>query len=142
MIMVVVAFACLGFLIGNLVGLSAESTLAVVIPLLFSFGGGSAVALLPKLDQPSRKEASAAVIALSVSCLAGVYSGILVSEYQFLSPRASSVSGATSIAEKKYLRSLNLNDVDRIDQRYRAGDLTADKAYEQLYQLISSGSSK
>ena len=44
MALIVFAFACLGFLIGNLVGFSSGSTLSVLIPLLFSFAGGSAIA--------------------------------------------------------------------------------------------------
>jgi hypothetical protein len=128
------AFACLGFLIGNLVGLSATSALAVIIPLLFTFGGGSAIAFLPKLDTASRKLAATAVIALSLSCLIGVYFGIFVSEHQFLS--ASSTSRQIAIAERKYLRSTSLSEVDVIDQKLRTRELTAEEAYRQLYQLV------
>ena len=141
MALIVLAFVCLGFLIGNLVGLSAESTLAVLIPLLFTFAGGSAVAFLPKLDVESRRLAAAAVIALSLSCMAGVYSGIFVSEHQLLSPsstRASS-SSTRSIAENKYLKSINMRDVDAIHQQFRTNRLTAEQAYNQLHELVSKG---
>ena len=139
--MIVFAFVCLGFLIGNLVGLSAESTLAVIIPLLFTFGGGSAVAFLPKLDAESRKVAATAVVALSLSCLAGVYSGIVVSEYQLLSPHRGT-GKRTAVAEMKYLRSVDLKKVDAIDQQFRTHVLTAEQAYERLYETATKGDEK
>jgi hypothetical protein len=138
MTLVVLAFACLGFLIGNLVGLSAESTLAVIIPLLFSFGGGSAVAFLPKLALPDRQQAAAAVIALSIACLAGAYFGIFISEHQLLSPASLSVKRQSSIGEMKYLRAFDMRDVDTIDQQYRTHVFGAEKAYELLHKLVSS----
>jgi len=145
MIIIVFAFICLGFLIGNLVGLSAQSTVAILIPLLFTFGGGSAVAFLPSLDAASRKLAAAAVIALSLSCLIGLYTGIIVSERQLLSSqekRASSLSARTSIADRKYLRAIDMREVDVIDQRQRNNDISVKQAYEQLYELAKKGETK
>jgi hypothetical protein len=160
---IVVAFACLGFLIGNLVGLSAESALSVVVPLLFAFGGGSAVAFLHKLELSDRRLAAAAVVALSLSCLIGAYTGILVSEHQALSPskRAldnrtgassarttepnkmilsrSDLDNRTSIVDRKYLRSTDIGEIQLIDQRYKVGEITAQQAYEEIYKLVSQG---
>ena len=48
-----IAFAALGFLIGNLVGLTGGPISASTIALLFAFGGGSAVGFLPKLGSGS-----------------------------------------------------------------------------------------
>jgi hypothetical protein len=138
--MVVIAFVCLGFLIGNLVGLSAQSTVAIILPLLFAFGGGSAIAFLPKLDAKDREQAAAAVMAMSLSCLVGVYSGILVSEYQILSPKNSpSRSRAGSIAEMKYLRGATMDKIVAIDQQFRTHTLTAVQALEQLHELVLEG---
>jgi hypothetical protein len=145
MMIVIVAFACLGFLVGNLVGFSSGGTLAVLIPLLFSFAGGSAVAFLPKLDVDTRRLAAAAVIALSLSCLTGVYSGIFVSERKLLSP--ANIRGAVfaSYAAKpdleylKYLRAQESSEIDFIDQKFRRNELTAEQAYEQLYELAKKG---
>lgn len=135
--MTLLAFASLGFLIGSLIGLSAESTLGVVLPLLFAFGGGSAVTFLHKLEPVDRKLAGAAVTALSLFCLAGVYSGIFVSEHQLLSPSADQDAELGSIEARKYLRSVDARLVDVIDQRYKGRELTAAEAYEALYQLAS-----
>jgi hypothetical protein len=148
MIAIVIAFACLGFLIGNLVGLSSGSTLTVLIPLLFTFAGGSAVAFLPKLDVDTRRLAAAAVIALSLSCLAGVYSGIFVSERQLLSPPniRSAVSAAyTTKADRehlKYLMTQEVTEADVIDQKLRRNELSAEQAYEQLYELVKKGAAQ
>ncbi len=159
--MILLAFVCLGFLIGNLVGLSAESTLSVLVPLLFAFAGGSAIAFLHKLSTPSeQRTAGIAVIGLSLSCLLGVYVGIVVSEYQLLSPTENVVeslpqtgqetnlgsddsspqpSSRASIADRKYLRTVDISLVNQIDHRLKAGEFTTARAYEELYRLVSSG---
>ena len=138
--MTIFAFACLGFLIGNLIGLSAESTLSVVIPLLFSFGGGSAVAFLHKLTPEERKLGAAAVVALSLSCLIGAYTGIMTSEYRLLSPETNGKVETRSIEENKYLRTVSFSKVQLIDQRYKVDSaFSAEEAYEKLYKLVSDG---
>jgi hypothetical protein len=136
--MILVAFAALGFLIGNLIGLSAESTLSVVLPLLFAFGSGSAVAFLHKLKPEDRKLAGAAVTALSLSCLLGAYSGILVSEHQILSPTRPPPAPGQTIEARKYLRTIDVRPLELIDQRYKGGEMTAAEAYEALYQVAAA----
>lgn len=136
----IVAFACLGFLIGSLIGLSVESTLAVLIPLLFTFAGGSAIAFFTKMETASRRITSAAVIALSLASLIGVYSGIYISEHQLLSPagvREERLHHGASRQEMGYLRAQDISNINAINQQYRTGDLTAQQAYERLYELIS-----
>jgi hypothetical protein len=140
---VLLAFACLGFLIGNLVGLSSENTVAIIIPLLFTFGGGSAIAFLHKLDVGSRRMAATSVIALSLSCLLGVYSGIIVCEHQLLTPKANRTSilaERPTVDSRKLVKDLNVSAVQAINIKYRTGDLSAEDAYNQLYELVSSGS--
>lgn len=142
MAIIILAFVCLGFLIGNLVGFSSGSTLAVLIPLLFTFAGGSAVGFLPKLPVDTRRLAAGAVIGLSLSCLAGVYTGILISERQLLSPayirEAASIKPTTRV-ERGYLQAAVFSEAAVIDQKYRANELSAQEAYEQLYQLVRKG---
>lgn len=146
MVIIVIAFACLGFLIGNLIGFSSESTLAVLIPLLFTFAGGSAIAFLPNLEVASRKAAAAAVIALSLSCLTGVYCGIFVSERQLLSPpnirRAVLTEHTARATDRIYLRAGLFEEIDVIDQKLRRNELTAEQAYEELYQLVKKGTAQ
>ena len=135
--MVIFAFACLGFLIGNLIGLSAESTLSVVLPLLFAFGSGSAVAFLHKLNINDRKLAASAVAALSISCLIGTYTGVIVSEYQLLTPHKDIKENSSAIVDRKYLRSFDINYVETIDQSYKSGVYTVEEAYEEIYKHLS-----
>ena len=136
--MFVLAFLMLGFLIGNLVGLTAESVVSVLVPLLFAFGGGSAIGFLHKLDSTARQAASKSILALAVACLIGTYVGILVSEHQLLTPESRRATRAgASISESKYLRSYVISKADQIDQLKATGALTPEKAYEALYSLIS-----
>lgn len=137
--MLIIAFTTLGFLIGNLMGLSAESTLSTVLPLLFAFGGGSAVAFLHKLEQCERRNASIAITALSLSCLIGVYSGIYITEHQIISPSEVKQARLSSIESRKYLRSININSVEQIDTKLKTGGLSTKQAYEDLYNLIQAG---
>src|SRR5688500_11854820 len=83
----IVAFSMLGLLVGNLVGLSATSVVTPLLGLLFAFAGSSVIAFLHKLTQQDRKVASYAMTALSVACLVGIYSGVLVNEYRLLTPK-------------------------------------------------------
>lgn len=141
---VVLAFIFLGFLIGNLVGFSSNaSTLGVLLPLLFTFAGGSAVAFLPKVEAEGRKLAAIAVIALSLSCLAGVYWGLFVSERQLLSPpevRTSrlNMKGPRSETTGLY-RASKVSAVNDLDQRFHNHELSANDAYEQLHELVTKG---
>ena len=137
MIVGLLSFFMLGFLIGNLAGLSAEGIVRDLLPLLFAFGGGSAVGLMNKLDQRDKRTAYKAIFALSLSCLLGTYTGILVSEYQILTPESRREERhEMSIVQLKYLRSHLMSEADTIDQLYSRGVLTQDKAYEALYDLI------
>ena len=133
----ILAFTALGFLIGNLVGLTAESVISAILPLLFAFGGGSAIGFFHKIDQESRQWASTAILAISLSCLVGVYSGIAVSEHQLLTPAERKyVRAEASIAESKYLRSYLASEADQIDQLKSTGALSPEEAYQALYKLL------
>jgi hypothetical protein len=46
--MLPLAFAALGFLVGNLTGLSASPIAAALVPALFTLVGGSFIAFFPK----------------------------------------------------------------------------------------------
>ena len=138
--MAAIAFFMLGFLIGNLVGMSAESVIATLMPLLFAFGGGSAIGFLHKVDEASRKVAFTAILTLSVGCLAGTYLGVAVSEYQLLSPTSVGVEERAAIVDSKYLRSYLISEADQIDQLYASDVLSPQRAYERLYALVKAES--
>lgn len=138
--LLVIAFVSLGFLIGNLAGLTSASITVPLLSALFAFGGGSAVAWLQKIDTESRHLASVIIFSLSLSCLIGVYSGIYVSEHQLLTPekvrqeRWADDSSLTYL----YLRSVDIALAHKIDQMYTSKRITAEQAYEQIYEMFTA----
>ena len=123
----ILGFAALGFLIGNLVGLTSESVVTQTIGLLFAVMGGSLIVLLKGLQPDDRRLAGKMILSLSVMALLGVVSGIVISENRLLSP-AHIVAGA----DNKYLRKLTASDLAEIDLRYNSGHLTPAEAYKEL----------
>ena len=130
------AFISLGFLIGNLVGFTADSVVGGVLGLLFAFGGGSAIALVKQLDERQQKRAFQAIACLALSCLAGLYLAIVLSEFQLLTPREQAAV-RSSVEERKYLRSDTLSAAGSIDSQRRTGALECDEAYARLLALIA-----
>lgn len=135
----IAAFLALGFLIGNLAGLTSESITNTLMGLLFAFAGGSAITFMHKLDEIARANASKAIFSLALACLLGIYSGIFISEHQLLSPHEQKVAGRANIESRKYLRENLFPLAQTIDQKKANGHLTPEEAYEQLYKLIKTG---
>ena len=133
---IVVGFASLGLVIGNLVGFSADSITTSVAGLLFAFAGGSAVTFMRKLTPDARKESAQAIAALALSCLLGVYASIYVSEHRILSPASTPPSAAPK--DNKYLFGNVVSTANGIDSLYRSGRLPLEDAYDQLYELVES----
>ena len=135
------AFAMLGLLIGTLVGLTSESVVQTLIGLLFALMGGSVIAFLGKMSSEDRKAASQAIASLSIACLIGIYSGIIVTQYRLLSPRLDSnkptVTARAEISKEtyKYLRSAKTDKANAIDIRYKQHLITLEQAYEEMYSL-------
>jgi hypothetical protein len=135
--MIAFAFISLGFLVGHLAGFSADGVTKSLLPLLFAFVGGSAVAFMQKLQQSDRNRAAIAIIALSLSCLVGLYSGIVVSEYQWLSPdREVALATRPSVKQRKYLMEHVVPQAKAIDTKLSNEELTQKQAYDQLYELL------
>ena len=130
----ILAFIALGFLIGNLVGLTATSVTGAVLGLLFAFGGGSAIAFIRKLDNTERVLASKAILALSFSCLLGLYTGIFVCEYQLLTPEEVA-SKRVSVSQRKLTRDSIVSAAHSIDQHRANEEIELEEAYKEMYQL-------
>lgn len=162
---IVLGFLALGFLIGNIVGMTAQSVVTSLLGLLFAFAGGSVLSLMHKLDVADRKAAGQAILSLSLSCLLGLYIGIVVSERRLLSPAVSATAiqaqamqrnnAATPTSQpaepkpqvqnkeslipsaaNKYLLSLPVSDIDQIDELREAGKISPDEAYKRLHDLV------
>jgi hypothetical protein len=156
-------FGAMGLLVGSLVGLTAEAVVMPLIGLLFAFIGTSILAMLHKLSADDRKAAGMAILALSIFCLVGVYSGILATEHQILTPiskrgekaaakespapaseskppAAKSEADAKSVTEVKrspylYLRSDEVEAANAIDILKSQSKITTEEAYERMYRL-------
>lgn len=129
----ILGFAALGLLIGNLVGLTSESVVASTIGLLFSAVGGSVILFLHKLQQGDRRLAGQLILALALSTLIGIFTGIYVTEHRVLSPDYA----RNSPSDNKYLRSSAASEVAEIDLKYNEHAITAAQAYDQLRALVT-----
>lgn len=158
------AFAMLGLLIGTLVGLTSESVVQTLLGLLFALMGGSVIALLGKLSPEDRKTASQAIASLSIACLIGIYSGIVVTQYRLLSPKIDSnkpavttdsnkpavttdskkpaVTTRAEISKETYIRSAQIAKANAIDIRYHKHLITPEQAYEEMYSLAREPASE
>jgi len=136
------AFLMLGFLAGQLVALSAASLAESLLGLLFAFGGGSAIALLKKLDGADRILACKGIFLLSAGCLAGIYGGIYVSQHQLLTPDRAVAAARIKSGAVTYLRENLTSAALAVDQRKANGDLTAAQAVEELVNIAGRADQK
>jgi hypothetical protein len=79
-----VAFLMLGFLVGNITGLSGSPIALALVPAIFALAGGSVLAFLTSISEGDRKVASRAILLFSAGCLGGIYLGIIVTTHQLL----------------------------------------------------------
>ena len=135
-----ISFGCLGLLIGNMVGLSADSLVKIVISVLFTFVGGSVFVIINRLSVDEQRMAAVAITTLSIFCLLGVYVGILQAEYRIFSPQSDPSSRVQTSTEKvKYLRSSEIENIYVIDTQYRQKQISAEDAYDRLFEVIEGG---
>lgn len=153
---VIIGLFLLGLLVGNLTGLSAQSVVTPLMGLLFAFVGGSVIAFLGKLPATDRRLAGQCVIALSLGCLIGTYAGIVVTEYQLLSPKGGQVVAArktvagphspkddqvaaareTAADPHHYVRSQVFGAAAAIHLQYAQNHISIEEAYRQLQELL------
>jgi len=124
--------ASVGLLVGSLVGMSNDHLSRILLGFLFAFIGGSITALLYKLPKEERKLAGSALFSLSLSCLVGVYSGIIVTQYKLLTPGEHRVwtEGKTG-----YLDGLDQNSLKVILDTYKAGGYDLNQTIERINEL-------
>ena len=135
---VVGAVVVLGFLVGQIVGMTSASVTTSIIGLLFTFAGGTAIGLLHKLTPEQRRLAAMAIAILSFSCTVGIYTGIVVTEHHLLSPKPEPGAPPAAPGERDsntYLRNQYLKESEQIDQQYRTKVITAETAVKQLVEM-------
>ena len=144
----------IGLLVGSLVGMSSDHLSRVLLGLLFGLIGGSIAASLRKIPVSDRRLAGAALFALSLGCLIGVYSGILVSQYQLLTPvserpwikAAESPTSCNNESDTavnlSYLRGRVEQAVPAILDAYKDKHYTRDRAVQEIMENFKLGGPK
>jgi len=74
--LVSVSYFTLGFVIGNLAGITEATITIPIISGLFAFIGGSAIAMLQKIKFRDRVTASLMVLTICLGLLSGLYLGL------------------------------------------------------------------
>ena len=131
-----IAFLTLGFLVGHLAGLGAQGIGKSLVAALFAFGGGSALGLIHKLNPLDRQFLVRGLLVLCLGCILGTYTGILVNEYQVLTP--TSLRFQQVEKRDSYLRTNLLSGAHLVDQQYRKNEISPTEAYERLHSLLTA----
>lgn len=134
------AFASMGFLVGNIAGLTSAPITQPLLAAVLAFGGGSIIAFQTKLNKERLLPGALhAVTAFSLFALLGIYMGILVSEYQLLSPVNNIADNKTSDSidnKNPYLRSSVSRKIDELEDEVIAGIKTKPQAFDELVDLL------
>jgi hypothetical protein len=140
MMWLVFGLGLMGYLLGFLAGMTQEAMVQPLVALLFAFLGGSIFVLLAKLTAEDRALAGKMLGALSLFCILGVVTGVVILQHRWLSPHPVIAQDVCSSKDPPpaciYLRSAALTQANIIDQQKRSKLITSDDAYEQLYKII------
>lgn len=131
----------LGFLIGNLIGLSANNHMETIMASLFAISGGVTILSIKNEDLTIVNLKLRALFFIALGCLIGVYFGIYLSESKSLTPDKTIVAGKETeekIIDRKYLRSQTMTFVELIDQQLTNEEITVEEAYNELFEHINT----
>jgi hypothetical protein len=132
--LIVVGYACLGLLVGTLVGLTSSAITTTILASIFTLAGGSIIPLLGRPDT-ERRTLGAILSGFAFFCLLGVLGGI----YLKVNRKLDLPSATGNVV---YLQKLDLTTLNRINVQYRNKDITAEQAYGQLWDEIQRESSQ
>jgi hypothetical protein len=133
------AFGALGFFVGNLVAMSAQSIAQSLIAALFALFGGSFLVLIEKLSESNQRKLAVGLFSISIGGLAGTYAGLYINEHRLFTPAdIRAASSKPGEPPQKYLRSEVLATATAIDQKLRNGQIGGKEAYDQLLEAVRS----
>ncbi len=135
--MVIIAFVSLGLLVGHITGMTSAPVSNNLIGLIFAFGGGTAISYLRKIPEKDRRAAAICIASLCISCLLGLFSGILINEYKLLSPKSADSSDFNQLGSSKYLKKSKLDKIYLIHHKYRVEDITCVEAYDEIFSIVT-----
>ena len=126
-----ISFALFGLFVGSLCGLSSSPVTLTLMPLLFTFAGGSIFAFFGKMSAATRTAAYTALGAASFGGIIGTYAAILIASHQVLGPPRDLSEGA-----KGYLRSGSITQIElKLTQLEQSGRLSAETASQIRAEL-------
>jgi hypothetical protein len=127
-----IAFASMGFLVGNIAGLTSAPITQPLLAAVLAFGGGSIIAFQTKLDKERLLPGALdAVAAFSLATLIGLYGALYVTaKYPTL------LSSPTSAVSSKPLRSGSMDTCQDILRKVSEGTMTLPQASEILNKEI------
>lgn len=136
------AYSIFGLLIGNLVGLTSDKVTNSLISLVFTFAGSTALILSQKMKDDIKIQINKAISYFALFCIIGVYTGIIVSEYQLLTPeeikKIRQENKEVSRASNTYLQGIPVETINLIDIQVQNKELTYEQGYEKLYNIITN----
>ena len=121
------AFGIFGFYVGSLCGLSSSPVTITLMPLLFTFAGGSIFTFFGRMNDVTRKAAFSALGFASLGALIGTYTAIVISSNNLLGPK-SSVQDTTS----SYLKSEHISNIESKLVQLEQGALKPEEAARQI----------
>lgn len=132
-----VAFAIFGFYVGSLCGLSTSPVTITLMPLLFTFAGGSIFAFFGRMNEATRKAAFSALGFASLGALVGTYSAIIISSHSLLGPKSSAVEGSPG-----YLRSEYISNIESKLIQLEQGALRPEEAARLIREEMAKAKSR
>lgn len=131
------AFGIFGFYVGSLCGLSTSPVTITLMPLLFTFAGGSIFTFFGRMSDVTRKAALSALGFASLGALIGTYSAIIISAHSLLGPKGATQEGSTG-----YLRSEYISNVESKLIQLEQGALKPEEAARQIREEMAKANSK
>lgn len=126
------SFGLFGLYIGLLCGLSTSPLAMSLMPLLFTFAGGSIFMFFGQLKGISRNSAISAIGATSFGAIVGTLGAITIASHSLLGPKPKLEGGG-------YLRSAQFEKIEATLVLLEKGAITSSEAVKQIRDVSKDG---